>query len=131
MSNYDRIRVTTTINPGVLDRLSKAALIALEQTAEAIKTDVMTAQVTPKDTSATEWSAHVDTAKIKKGLVKLTYDTPYARKIYWDPRIRFHTDKNPNARGQWLNAWIDGDKRDFAFKAYRKLYRREVGRALS
>lgn len=33
---------------------------------------------------------------------KVIWDTPYARKLYWNPQYNFSTDFNPNARGLWF-----------------------------
>lgn len=45
---------------------------------------------------------------------KIVWDTPYARKLYWNPGFNFSTDNNPNAQGKWfeyaksihLNDWL-------------------------
>ena len=34
----------------------------------------------------------------------LMWDTPYARKLYYNPGYNFSTDKNPNAQGLWFEA---------------------------
>lgn len=36
------------------------------------------------------------------GKGKLVWDTPYSRKLYWNPEYNFSTDKNPNAGGNWF-----------------------------
>ena len=48
------------------------------------------------------------------GSGKVIWQTPYARKLYYNPDYNFSTDKNPNAQGLWflvaksrhLNDWI-------------------------
>ncbi|MGY5350265.1 minor capsid protein [Bacillus subtilis] len=35
---------------------------------------------------------------------KLIWDTPYAKKVYYNPQYNFSKDKNPNARGLWFEA---------------------------
>lgn len=48
------------------------------------------------------------------GKGKLIWDTPYSRKLYWNPQYNFSTDKNPQAGGMWferarsahLSEWI-------------------------
>jgi len=48
------------------------------------------------------------------GKGKLVWDTPYSRRMYWNPQYNFSTDKNPNAGGKWferakaehLSEWI-------------------------
>lgn len=36
------------------------------------------------------------------GQGKLIWDTPYSRKLYWNPQFNFSTDKNPNAGAMWF-----------------------------
>lgn len=36
------------------------------------------------------------------GKGKLVWDTPYSRKLYWNPQFNFSTDKNPNAGAMWF-----------------------------
>lgn len=115
--------VRVTMNRAVISQLTKAAIQALEMTAEALKTDVMTNAVTPKQTGELERSAFIDNSKSKQGKSKLVYDTPYARRVYFHPEQNFRTDKNANAQGKWLERWINGDKKNFAKNTYKKLYR--------
>ena len=109
------------LNPFVLNRLTKAALIAAEQTAYAIRTDVEDAQVVPFAVGTLQNTSFVDSQEKSKGTFKLVYSTPYARRLYWHPEYNFRTSENANARGEWLEPWINGDKREFARTSYRKL----------
>lgn len=118
------MKVKTTMNHGKLKKLSASQIQALIMTADAVKTEVMTAAVVPKQTGELERSGHVDDSLARKGRVKLVYDTPYARRLYWHPEYDFRQDKNANARGRWLDAWINGSKKTFASKTFRELYRR-------
>lgn len=36
------------------------------------------------------------------GYGEVIWDTPYARRLYYNPQYNFSTDKNPNARGLWF-----------------------------
>ncbi|MDN6288884.1 MAG: minor capsid protein [Tetragenococcus koreensis] len=65
----------------------------------------------PKDTGNLEDSSII-ASELGKG--RLVWDTPYARRLYWNPQYNFSKDRNPNARGKWaeeakamyLNDWI-------------------------
>jgi hypothetical protein len=118
------------MNQANLNRLSNSQIQALIMTADAVKTDVMTGAVVPKQTGELERSAHIDDSKSRTGRVKLIYDTPYARRLYWHPEFNFRSDKNANARGKWLEPWIDGNRKDFAKTTFRELYRRLTGGVL-
>lgn len=73
----------------------------------------------PKDTGALETSGIVATLKEKEGTV--TWDTPYARRLYWNPQFKFRKHKNPNARGLWFEAaktQFGGDWESIAARAW-------------
>lgn len=109
-----RITAKVTLNKRAIKNLVAAQEKALEMTAEAVKTDIVTSQVVPKQNNILEPSAFVDTSQLKRMKVKLVYDTPYARRLYWHPEYNFRKDKNPNAQGKWMEAYQSGDKKDFA-----------------
>lgn len=119
---------TVKLNKGKLRQLSRAAVMALEETAEALHTEVVQAQVMPFDVGTMQnESTFVDTAESASGTVSLVTSTPYARRLYYHPEYNFRTVNNPHAGGKWLEPWIDGDKKDFCVKAFQELYRREAG----
>ncbi len=103
-------------------KLSKAQLQAFEMTAEALKTEIAQQEVTPKQTGALEASLRVETGKLNKGKLKITYDAPYARRLYYHPEYNFRTDKNRNAKGLWLDDLLTGANKDFVEDTYRKFY---------
>lgn len=121
------MKVKVKMNKPALRQLTTTQVQALILTGDALKTEVMTAAVVPKQTGELERSAFVDETFARKGRVKLIYDTPYARRLYHHPEYDFRQDKNANASGKWLVPWISGDKKDFAPKAFRALYRRLNG----
>ena len=122
------MQVKVKMNYSALRRLSQSAITALEQTAEAVKTDVIAKNVIPFDTGTMQnESMSIDTSKSRSGKVSITVDTPYARRLYFHPEYNFNTDKNPNAQGRWFDPWIDGQYKDFAGRSFRELYRRQTG----
>lgn len=66
----------------------------------------------PKDTGALEQSSFTH-SKPQEGIIE--WNTPYARRLYWNPQYNFSKDVNPNARGLWfehaksqhLPDWLD------------------------
>lgn len=70
----------------------------------------------PKREGDLESSSHIH-SDLEKG--KLEWNTPYARRLYWNPEYNFSTDVNPNASGLWferakstrLNVWNEIAKR--------------------
>ncbi|MHB8061257.1 MAG: hypothetical protein ACYDG2_01280, partial [Ruminiclostridium sp.] len=61
------------------------------------------------------------------GETRISYDTPYARRLYWHPEYNFRTDKNASAQGKWLQTYIDGPKKSFAKNVFKKLYQKLTG----
>ena len=136
------------INQRKIDQLSRAAVIALEETAEALHTEEVQAGVMPRDTGTLEGEAFfVDKSESSGGKVSLVNSTPYARRLYFHPEYNFHQepweetihkrdgtektlkhDGNPNAKGKWHDDWLPGgSKGDFASKTFKELYRRNAG----
>lgn len=114
------------LNMPKIKSLSRAQVTALEQTAEALHTEVAQAQVVPFDTGNLQGeSFFVDSSQASSGKVSLVHNTPYARRMYYHPEYHFSKDENPNAKGKWFEDWEPGGKqKDFAIKAYREIYRR-------
>lgn len=122
------MKVKVKMNKTALRKLSLSQLTALEQTAEAVKTDVIAKNVMPfGEGDLQNESTMIDTSKIRQGNATISSDTPYARRLYFHPEYNFKTDKNPNAQGRWYDDWIDGKYKNFPLKAYREIYKRLSG----
>ena len=124
-----QVKSTVKLNMARINELSQAAVRALEQTAEALHTEVVQAQVMPFDTGHLEEDAtFVDYSESKNGKVTLVSSTPYARRLYYHPEYHFQTDENPNAKGKWYEDWMPGGKNaGDAAKAFKKFYRKAGG----
>ncbi len=114
------------LNMPRINRLSRAAVRALEMTAEAVHTDIVQAQVLPRDSGALTLNTFCDFSDSDKGKVSVVSQTPYARRLYFHPEYNFSTAENPNARGKWFDDWISGSRKDFAKNAFIRFYRREA-----
>lgn len=53
----------------------------------------------PTDTTELRNSS-IRSSKVGEGLIR--WDTPYARRLYYNPQYNFSKDKNPNAQGLWF-----------------------------
>lgn len=123
-----KVKSRIKINNIQLKRLEGAALIALEQTAEALHTEVIQAQVIPRDTGNLQnESTFVDYTNVSKGKVSIVSSTPYARRMYFHPEYKFSKDENPNARGKWYEPWISGKDKNFCRDAYKKFFKKAGG----
>lgn len=136
------------INQNVIKHLSQAAVTALEQTTEALHTEIVQEQVIPRMDGTLQGEAFFpDYSQSGKGRTSLVHSTPYARRLYFHPEYHFHKepweeewtdqdgvnhnvrhDGNPNAKGKWFEDWLPGgSKSDFAQKTFKELYRRNAG----
>lgn len=147
MSNLISVNSVIKLNLPMIRKLTEAQTTALEQTAEALHTEVVQAQVFPRDTGALQGertaikagdtitkeypSGEVASNTITKacnGKVSLITTAPQARRLYFHPEYHFQTGENPNARGKWYTDWLPGGKEaDFAAKAFKEIYRRLTG----
>lgn len=113
-----KVHVSVKLDPGKLNQIQEAIEPSIQQAVAAVKSDIVSSQVVPKETGELERNSFMK--KKSRSKYKIVYDTPYARRLYWHPEYDFRTDKNQNAKGLWLQEYIDGDKKDFfknAFKA--------------
>ena len=114
------------INQRRIRELTSASITALEQTAEALHTDVANSQVVPFDKGTLSGEAFfVDYSSCKDGEARLVHSTPYARRLYFHPEYNFQKHEHANAKGLWFEDWLPGgSKENFCGKAYAALYRR-------
>ena len=135
-----QVKSTIKLNMPRISQLTRAAVVALKQTAEALHTEVVQAQVMPFDTGNLQnESTFVDTSEASSGKVSLVSSTPYARRLYYHPEYNFHqtpwTDEsgkkhegNANAKGRWLDDYMKGGKKqNLAPKAFGKFYKKNAG----
>lgn len=120
-----KVNSRVTINNRKIRQLTKGAIIALEMTAEALHTEVVQAQVVPRDKGALQGEFFfVDGKDSEKGHAALVHSTPYARRMYYHPEYNFQTDENPNAKGNWFEDWMPkGEHEEFAADAFKVFYR--------
>ncbi|MDF2804942.1 MAG: hypothetical protein K0S61_4847 [Anaerocolumna sp.] len=118
-----KAKVKIKLNSSAIGNLEKAQRQALEMTMEAVKTDIVTSAVVPRNTGELERSGYVDISRLHDMVVAIVFDTPYARRLYWHPEYNFRKDKNLNAQGKWMEAYITGDKKDFIKDTYMKLFK--------
>ena len=119
-----KIKVDIKLNQANIKKIEEAMVKALPLTMEAMKTEIMTMQVVPKEIGSLEESVVVG-AVDGKGFI--SYNTPYARRLYYNPQYNFRTDKNPNAQGRWLDPFIHGEKKEWLTITAGKLLKEHSG----
>lgn len=116
-----------TFNIKNINRINDIARETLLNTAEAIKTDLIQSQTMPFDSGVMQNdSTYVDDKRIIKGVARLVTDTPYARKVYFDPEINIKQVKNPNAKQRWFDDYISGEKRNLPIKYFQQMLKRRT-----
>lgn len=120
------VKVNIKLDNSKINNLIKAQKKALEMTTEAIKSDIVTSAVVPKQTGELERSHFVDTSQLDKMRTSIKVSgPPYARRLYWHPEYNFRHDKNINAQGKWMQSYIDGENKEFVtdtYKHFLKMY---------
>lgn len=124
-----QVKSSVTLNLPRIRQLTQAAITALEQTGEALHTEVVQAQVMPFDTGHLEEDVtFVDYSDSADGIVRIVSSTPYARRLYYHPEYNFQTDENPFAGGEWFEPWLPGGvSQDFAKDAFKRFYKKAGG----
>ena len=136
-------RAKVTLYHDTLRALDRAAIRALEQTADALLTEIVQAQVIPFDQGTLQGDAtFVDASHSEQGIVEIVSSTPYARRLYFHPEYNFHQESwesvekgktvkhsgNPHAKAHWFEDWADGGKNeDVARNIFAAIYEEEAG----
>lgn len=122
----EQVESTVILHRSRLAATENAIARALEKTAEAAHTEVIQSQVIPFDTGNLQnESTFVDITQSHQGQVSIVHSTPYARRLYFHPEYHFSTTENPNARGEWWEPWIQGDKKDFISDTFKHFLEQE------
>ena len=123
------VKPVVKINGAKLKQLSQAAIKALEMTGEALHTEVVQAQVVPRDKGPLQGEKFsVNCDRSSSGKVSLIHEGPYARRLYYHPEYNFQTKENPNARGKWFEPWQKGGENEkFVPETFKKFYKRFSG----
>lgn len=111
-----------------IKNLDESIQDCLEQTGEALHTEVINAQVIPFDIGTMQDDdTFVDDSQSSRGLIEIVTTSIQARRLYFHPEYDFQTINNPNAKGLWWEDWLPGGKNaDFAQKAFSELLRRRL-----
>lgn len=108
--------------------LEDAARTALVKTAEALHTEVVQAEIMPRDSGELQnEKTFVDDSKKGYGKVSLVSEGPYARRLYYHPEYHYQTYENAFAQGKWYVPWLPGGiYANFVSETFKELYRREA-----
>ena len=110
------------LNKAAIKNIEQKAYKCLGETAKVLQDEIREAGVIPRmDNHLAGEKFIVDTSTEGKGYVRMRFEGPYARRLYFHPEYNFHKspwtgpdgrshDGNPNAQGEWLKPWLKGGK---------------------
>lgn len=105
--------IKVRIDPQQMKKVREAGERALTETAKIIADDIALQQVVPKDTGMLQSSVSIN--KISPTKQVISYNTPYARRLYFHPEYNFRRDKNQFAMGRWMDSYFDPGSEDYNF----------------
>lgn len=120
-----KVNVKVELYQDKIRHLQDAIEPSIQQAVEAVKSQIVSDQVVPKEHGDLERSAFM--RKKSRTKYQIVYDMPYARRLYWHPEYNFRTDKNLNAKGIWMQDYVDGDRKDFFKKVFRARFKANTG----
>lgn len=116
--------VKIEMNQSVMNLMKEAADKALELTAEAILSDLVSRAVIPKDTGELERSHFV--AKIDNMIYQIVSSSVYARRWYFNlEEVTFQKTKNQNAQDHWMDYYLDGEGKKWIINTYMNFWKKE------
>jgi len=119
--------VKVTFNNRNISTIKEATQLALEDTAESIKTNLIQSQTMPfASGDMQDIYTSVEERRTLSNSVRILVDTVYARKVYFDPEINIKQGKNPNAKQYWFEDYISGSKKDLPLKYFKKHLKRRL-----
>lgn len=122
-----KVRSRVKLNRQRINEIDKAAKISLEQTAEAVRTELISKQYMPFDNGTLQnENTFVDSSNINKGVVSLVSSTVYARRLYFHPEFDFQAI-NSNSQAYWFEPFISGEEKEFINNAFKKLFKKNGG----
>lgn len=120
-------KVEIKLNLSSLDGIRREIMDAALETMAAVKGEVVTAQVVPRDYGTLEGSMGAIDQAVQDGEIVTALcvgDTPYARRLYHHPEYNYQKANNPNtpgngtqqrnanAQGKWMEPWLPGGENE-------------------
>lgn len=108
--------------------ITEAQKTAASKTAEKLMHDIIQSQTIPfQEGTLQNIQTSIDRGELSKGRISIVHDTPYARRLYYNPQYKFSKVKNKLAGGLWWEPWLKGDKKEFARKIYAYFFKKDAG----
>lgn len=116
--------VKIEMNQSIMNLLKDAADRALELTAEAIISDLVSRAVIPKDTGELERSHFV--TKVNNMAYQVVSSSVYSRRWYFNlDGATFQKTKNQNAQDHWMDYYLYGEGKKWIINTYMNFWKKE------
>lgn len=111
-----------------IKKITDAHVKAVGMTAEKLRSDLISSQVMPfLEGTLQNIQTDVDVSAAKQGKIQIVHDTPYAKRLYYNPQYNFTKTFNPNAKGMWWEEWLNGSKKKHAMKIFSFFFKKLSG----
>ena len=111
-----------------LDTLSESMKRAIEKTAFKLYSEKVKQQQIPFRTGNLQnVTTDVDDSAIRNGVISIRSMAPYAERLYFNPQYNFNHTFNRNAKGEWWEDYITGDKKHRPEQIFKHYYKQEAG----
>lgn len=117
--------VTIKLDLQAIRKLEDEAKKSAEITMEQLRKDIKDEQTMPFDTG--DMQNNQTFVAVEDDSVRLVTGSPQARRLYYHPEYNFQQGKNANAGGEWLEPYINGDKKDFVRDTFIKTFKKRTG----
>lgn len=101
------------INESGIDDVFNKLTTAIEKTAEQTVTDLKNSATIPFDVGTLQLNTFWERNAAQNNTVLLVSNTPYARRLYFNPEYNFRKTNNAHAGAGWFDPYISGNKKDF------------------
>ena len=120
--------ITVKMNPSAVKALKDAQVHAIRETAAKMLAEKIDDQQIPMGEGTLQnVLTFVNDAAAHLGRVNIVSEGPYAARLYFNPQYNFNKESNTNARGEWWEDWISGEKKDRPDKLFTYFYKEVAG----
>ena len=121
------MNITTKVelNSSNIKTLIEASKKAQSDTTYDIADDVTASKTVPYRSGELEFTADTDISDLNSGHTEVTFDTPYARRIYFNPDgWQIHQTYNSMAQSMWMQTYVDGEKMNLPIESFKDAFKK-------
>lgn len=126
------MKITSRVNHAHLKAMQIVFMRSQVKTCDALKSDLQDSQTIPFDMGSLQnTKTFVNDKNIKKGIVSIVSEGPYARYHYFGvtsegEKLNHSQVKNSNAGPFWFEPYLNGNKKEMPQKSFNKFVKKEM-----